>query len=269
MINIALQPEYIFAIGNFQITNTLLTSVLVSCLLIGTALVIRSMSWSDELFVVKGLRILVLELLKLTDMVTNDRKLSTQIFPLVATFFLFIVTANLLALIPGFLGSFYVNMGEAHFPLLRSPNSDLNTTLALALVSVAAIQYFSLYTLGLKGYSKRFIDFTSPINLILGFFEILSEAIKVLSFSFRLFGNIFAGEVLLLVIAFITPYFIPLPFMVLEIFVGVIQAFIFTILTLSFIRISTQVNIHEFKPAPKTVNPEGQASVNGENSKEV
>jgi len=157
----------------------------------------------------------------------------------VATFFIFIVTANLLALIPGFLGSLFVRVPRGRVPLLRSPNSDLTTTLALALFSVFAIQFFSLRALGLKGYLGRFFNFTNPIRFVLGFFEMISEGVKVLSFSFRLFGNIFAGEVLLLVIAFLIPYFIPLPFMLLEVFVGVIQAFVFAVLTLTFIKTST------------------------------
>ena len=117
--------------------------------------------------------------------------------------------------------------------------SDLTTTLALALVAVTSIQYFSWSVLGLKKYLARFFNFINPIQFILGFFELISEAVKILSFSFRLFGNVFAGEVLLLVIAFIIPYVLPLPFMILEVFVGVIQAFIFAVLTLTFIKTST------------------------------
>jgi F-type H+-transporting ATPase subunit a len=149
------------------------------------------------------------------------------------------VTANLLALLPGFLGSFFVHTADGNIPLLRSPNSDLTTTLALTVVSIFSIQFFSLRILGFRRYVARFFDFSGPVKFILGFFEMISEAVKVLSFSFRLFGNIFAGEVLLLVIAFLVPYIVPLPFMILEMFVGVIQAFIFAVLTLTFIRTGT------------------------------
>jgi F-type H+-transporting ATPase subunit a len=119
---------------------------------------------------------------------------------------------------------------------------------ALALFSVLAIQFFSLRTLGFKGYIGRFLNFVNPIKFILGFFEVISESVKVLSFSFRLFGNIFAGEVLLLIIAFLIPYIIPLPFMILEVFVGIIQAFIFAVLTLTFIKTSTVRHILRKKP---------------------
>lgn len=239
MLNISLQPEYILSVFGVLLTNTFLTSVLVTVLLgiLGIIFYIRKKSHKNIL--INGIRILIFELLKLTDMVTEDRELSKKILPLIATFFLFIVSANLLELVPGFLGSFFIEIPAGKFSILRSPNSDLTTTVALALFSVFAIQFFSLKILGIKKYIGRFLNFTNPVNFILGFFEIISESVKVLSFSFRLFGNIFAGEVLLLVIAFLVPYIIPIPFMILEVFVGIIQAFIFAVLTLTFIKTST------------------------------
>lgn len=238
MINVGLQPEYILSIFGLFLTNTFLTSVLVTVLLAVLGIIFYFKRQGHKNIFVNGIRILVFELLKLTDSVTGDRELSKKILPLIATFFLFIVTANLLALIPGFLGSFFVQTSAGEVPLVRSPNSDLTTTLALALFSVLAIQFFSLRVLGIKKYLGRFFNFTNPIKFVLGFFEMISEGVKVLSFSFRLFGNIFAGEVLLLVIAFLVPYIVPLPFMILEVFVGIIQAFIFAALTLTFIKTS-------------------------------
>jgi len=243
MINIGLQPEYILSISGISLTNTFLTSILVTAFLSVLGIIFYTKKQNHKNIFINGIRVLVFELLKLTDMVTQDRKLSKKILPLIATFFLFIVTANLLALIPGFLGSFFINTPTGEFSVLRSPNSDLTTTVALALFSVFAIQFFSVRVLGTKKYIGRFFNFTNPIKFILGFFEMISEGVKVLSFSFRLFGNIFAGEVLLLVIAFLVPYIIPLPFMILEVFVGIIQAFIFTILTLTFIKTSTMRHI--------------------------
>ncbi len=247
MINIGLKPEYIATVGGVGITNTFVTSLLVSLLLIVFSLIFALKGGKGKNIIIKSISVLLFEFLNLTDSVTGDRKLSKKILPLIATFFIFIVTANLLALIPGFLGSFYIKTSAGQIPLLRSPNSDLTTTVALAIFSVIAIQFFSLQSLGLKNYIGRFLNFTNPIKFILGFFEMLSEGVKILSFSFRLFGNIFAGEVLLLVIAFLVPYIIPLPFMILEVFVGVIQAFIFAILTLTFIRTSTIQNLESEK----------------------
>ncbi len=249
MINIGLQPEYIISLPGFSITNTLFTSLLVTVILVVFSVIFYWRRESHENFIVNGVRVLISELLKLADMVTLDRRLSKKILPVIATFFLFIVTANLVALMPGFLGSFFVDTPAGRYSLLRSPNSDLNTTLALALVSVLSIQSFSLRALGIKRYLGRFFNFSNPINFIMGLFETISEAVKILSFSFRLFGNIFAGEVLLLVTAFLIPYVIPVPFMILEVFVGVIQAFIFAVLTLTFIKTSTVRHISRRRPS--------------------
>lgn len=243
MVNIGLQSEYILSVFGISLTNTFLTSILVTVILSVLGIFFYFKEQNNKNIFINGIRVLVFELLKLTDTVTQDRKLSKKILPLITTFFLFIVTANLLALIPGFLGSFFIETSAGKLSVLRSPNSDLTTTVALALFSVLAIQFFSLRVLGPKKYIGRFFNFTSPIKFILGFFEMISEGVKVLSFSFRLFGNIFAGEVLLLVIAFLIPYIIPLPFMILEVFIGIIQAFIFAILTLTFIKTSTMRHI--------------------------
>lgn len=239
MLNINLQPEYILSVWGVFVTNTFLTSVLVTALLGILSVIFYIKKRDHKNAVINGMRVLIFELLKITDMVTRDRKLSKKILPLVATFFIFIVSANLLALIPGFLGSFFVKTPSGVFPVLRSPNGDLTTTLALAIFSVSAIQFFSMRALGLKRYVGRFLNFANPIQFILGFFEMISEGVKIVSFSFRLFGNVFAGEVLLLIIAFLVPYIMPLPFMILEVFVGIVQAFIFAMLTLTFIKTST------------------------------
>jgi len=243
MIEPLLQSEYIFSIFGLKITNTFFTSILVTFTLGVMGLIFYSTRKNQKGVFNNVVRVLIFEILKIIDIVTKNRNLSKKILPLIATFFLFIASANILALLPGFLGSFFLQTKEKPLPLLRSPNSDLTTTLALAVFSVLAIQFFSIRTLGVKKYLARFLNFANPIKFVLGFFETISEGIKILSFSFRLFGNIFAGEVLLLIIAFLVPYIIPVPFMILEVFVGIIQAFIFSMLTLTFIKTSTLTHI--------------------------
>ena len=238
MLNIDLQPEYVLRIGSFLVSNTLLTSFLVTLFLAIVSAYFYYARRNSKNIILEIVRVLVFDLLKFTDAIVKKREVSKKVLPLIASFFIFIVSANILALFPGFLGSFYIKEGDVVRPLLRSPNSDLNTTLALALFSVLSIQFFSARLLGLAAYLSRFINFSSPLKFIMGFFETISEGVKVLSFSFRLFGNIFAGEVLLLIIAFLAPYIIPVPFMFLEVFVGIVQAFIFSALTLAFIRTS-------------------------------
>ena len=120
MINISLQSEYIFSIFGISITNTFLTSILVTIILGVLGIVFYLKKQDHKNILINGMRILIFELLKLTDMVTQDRKLSKKILPLIATFFLFIVTANLLSLIPGFFGSFFIDTPTGKFSVLRS-----------------------------------------------------------------------------------------------------------------------------------------------------
>jgi len=159
-----------------------------------------------------------------------------QFFPLIATFFLFIIVANWFGLLPG-VGTVGFYEAEKFVPLLRGSNADLNMTLALAIISIVAIQYFGFRTLGFH-YSSRFVNFKGPIDFFLGILEIISQFANILSFAFRLFGNIFAGEVLLTVIAFLIPFIVPLPFMALELFVGFIQALVFSMLTAAFLNVA-------------------------------
>ncbi len=238
MVNISFQPEYILKIGSFLVSNTLIGSWITAAILITLAILIRvRIKRVPKPKSFQNIFEAIIEyLLKFIDGITRSRQLTKEVFPLIATFFIFIVSANFLGLIPGFLGAFLVNIGGKSILLFRSPNSDLNSTLALAIISVVSIQYFGIKTMGFKRYLKRFFNLANPIKWVLGIFEIISDLTKILSLSLRLFGNILAGEVLLMVIAFLIPYFIPLPFMILELFVGFIQAFIFAILSLVFIK---------------------------------
>ena len=124
-------------------------------------------------------------------------------------------------------------------PYLRSPSADLNNTVMLGIVAFLYAQFWGFKQLGL-GYLYKFVPFRDgAIGLFVGFFEFLSEFVRIVSYAFRLFGNIFAGEVLLLVMAFLFPL-LPLPFLGLETFVGFIQAFVFAILVMAFSSLATQ-----------------------------
>jgi F-type H+-transporting ATPase subunit a len=164
---------------------------------------------------------------------------------------LFILVANWLGLIPG-IGSIGIEHHgeETLIPLLRAPNADLNTTLGLAIISLVATQYVGFKHLGLK-YLKKFFNFSAPpetkglVRLVLvvangfaGLLELVAELIKIFSFAFRLFGNAFAGEVLLMVISFLASFIIVIPFLGLELFVGLVQALIFAMLSLIFFRMA-------------------------------
>jgi len=120
-------------------------------------------------------------------------------------------------------------------PYLRSANTDINTPLAIAIVATIMIHFWGLKTLGIFGHLGKFVNFKhGPIGFFVGILEAVSEIARLVSFTFRLFGNIFAGEVLLIAMAFLIPLVGLIPFLGLEVFVGAIQAFIFSMLTLVF-----------------------------------
>ena len=165
-------------------------------------------------------------------------KHADEFFPLVTTIFIFVLFSNWFGLIPGlpYVGFTEVVDGkEVFIPLFRAATADLNTTLALAITSMIAVWYYSIKHLGLMSHLGKFINIKSPIGAFVGILELISEFSKIISFAFRLFGNIFAGEVLLAVMMFLVPAIIPLPFLGMEFFVGFIQALVFSVLTMVFI----------------------------------
>ncbi|MBM3957767.1 MAG: F0F1 ATP synthase subunit A [Gemmatimonadetes bacterium] len=120
-------------------------------------------------------------------------------------------------------------------PFFRGSTTDLNTTLAIALVAMTTVQIWGFMTLGFRGYGKRFMDVRGgPVAMFVGLLEVFGEIARVVSFTFRLFGNMFAGEILLIAIGFLLPLIGLIPFLGLELFIGLIQAFIFAMLTLVF-----------------------------------
>lgn len=129
-------------------------------------------------------------------------------------------------------------------PLLRSMNTDLNVTLALTIITVIFIEVMGVIALGFFRYTGKFINFSGHsiaerlLNFVVGLIELVSEISRLVSFSFRLFGNIFAGEVLIAVAAFFAPYVLPVPLMAFETFVGFVQAAVFALLALFFIKMA-------------------------------
>lgn len=241
-MNISLTAENIIKIGDFQVTNAIFTSWLVSSLmLIGAYLGTRHVNILPGK-VQNFLEVLVEMFYSLVESVSKEK--AKKFFPLVATFFFFILFSNWIGLLPGFgsLGIFEEHNGHRILvPVFRAATSDLNTTLALALIAVVAIQYFGIKEIGIKAHLGKFFinPLKKPIEAFVGILELVLEFAKIISFAFRLFGNVFAGEVLITVITSLIPIIIPLPFLGLEVFVGFIQALVFALLTLVFIQIAT------------------------------
>lgn len=134
--------------------------------------------------------------------------------------------------------------GYVLVPFLRAATTDLNLPLGLALISVIYTQIVGVRALGLRYFSRFFVNpLRNLIGTFVGVLELISEFAKIISLSFRLFGNLFAGQVLIFVVPFLLPFLVPLPFYGLEVFVGFMQAFVFAILTLVFS--ASAVVLHE------------------------
>lgn len=287
----SLGPELIAEIGGMPITNTLITTVIVDVVIIAVVIA----TYKKISLVPSGLQSVfepvIAYLYDLTQQISGYK--AKTIFPWFASFFLFILFANIIGLFPGF-GTIGIweegaphatgsdkhqeqasegsasNQAQTHeeaalqnsahteekaaesdqtaktdephssekhlVPVLRAATSDFNMTLALGTISIVATHVIAIRYNGLFGYAKKFIS-KNPINLAIGLLEFALEAVKIFSLSFRLFGNIFAGEIVLITVAGLAAYsafLAPIPFLLLETIVALVQALVFAMLTMVF-----------------------------------
>lgn len=264
-----LAAEVMFNIGSFPITNSYINSSL-TVIIFGIFAFFLNNSinkYYKKNIAPKGLlnlfELILETVLGYFDQVTGDRKITIRFLPIVGSLFFFILFSNWMGLLPGTgsIGIWQIHHGKMELiPLLRPANSDLNTTAAMAVLAVVASHVFGIMTIGFFKYLNKYIKLgdlyfaiksfnpvkilVAVIELFVGFIEIFSEIAKMVSLSLRLYGNIFAGEVLLTVIASLIAgygaFAIPLPFMALELIVGIIQAVVFAMLTLVYLNIATQ-----------------------------
>jgi F-type H+-transporting ATPase subunit a len=176
----------------------------------------------------------------------GDRKKAAKHLPLLLTLFTFILFANLSGLFPG-VGTVITQTPEGEVPLLRAFTTDLNATLALAILTIGTVQFYAIKELGIIGHLKHY--FTNkpwnPMNLFIGTIEVMTEFIRIMTLSMRLFGVIYAGEVLLHVIGELAGnlgWAATLPIYGMEIFFSVIQAYLFVMLTTVYLSIATAHN---------------------------
>jgi F-type H+-transporting ATPase subunit a len=300
-------PETIFQIGSFPVTNTILNTLFVDAVLLGSAFALKNKIKKVPGLFQNAVEILFQAFYGLTESIAG--KNAQKIFPWFMTFFLFILIANWSGLLPG-AGS--VGFTEPHAPaaahdtaksgavsdthapaddhaapadphatdthaetdshaapatdthgktpvvdektatqkiedhsesakphltpIFRNATSELNVTLALALISLAATHIMAIRAVGIGEYLSRYFSI-NPILLFVGILEIVSEFTKIISLSFRLFGNIYAGEVVLHTISSLFAFLLPIPFMMLEIIVGLVQALVFAMLTMVFMSV--------------------------------
>ncbi len=258
--------ETIFTIGNFHITNAILTSwfalLIIITISISLRVKLKKIPSKFQLF----FETILDGALDLGDQVTGERKLTKKVLPIALTVFFFVLINNWLGVFPGIgsIGKLIIQEGHSEFiPFFRGGTADINTTIALSIFSVIAANIFGIISIGIWKSFNKFINlkvlikmFTevrkdptilivAPITFFVGLIEIIGEIAKIASLSFRLFGNVFAGEVLLSAMAAIFAFGIPIPFLFLEILVGGIQALIFSILTMVYFTIASQDHDHD------------------------
>lgn len=303
-LHISISPETLTTIAGLPITNSMLTSVITSGLILAFAFYFRSTYRSSSY--PKGLgnavEMIIEGMVTMVDNVTQSAKKTARFFPLFATFFVFITLNNWIGLLPGVgtIGFMEESTETVHevaktssvipqayaveapaaetvqavddhgvpvgvtagpdaapgvevpheaapteephaavfVPYFRAGTADLNMTIALGVLTQIMAQYYGFSYLGL-GYLKKFINFSNPVNFFVGLLELLGEFTKIISFAFRLFGNVFAGEVLIAVMMYLTKVVVPMPFYALELFVGAIQGLVFAMLSLVFYNMAT------------------------------
>ncbi len=261
-------PEIILHIGKFPVTNTIINTILVDGFLLLVAFAARS-----KLSLIPGkfqsiVEIVIGGLYSFAQGIAGEK--TKKIFPFFMTFLLFILIANWSGLVPG-IGTFGIaeqvlheeNTQTSIIPFIRPLTSDLNATFALAVVSLIATHVLAIKELGIREYLTKFFAFIpfiisiikrkpnikinakNPIDMVVsvitplvlvfvGFLELISEFVKAISLSFRLFGNIYAGEVVLHTVQGIFAFLVPIPFLLLEVIVGAVQALVFAMLTMAF-----------------------------------
>lgn len=254
--HVELPSEGIFHIAGFTVTNTLIASWFSIIFLVGLFY-----ACTRKMKLIPGklqsLGEMVVEILLNFVEGAAGKKQARTLFPVVATIFLYVITNAYLALLP-FFGTVGITESDGTFvSLFRAANTDINLPLSIALMSFVFVEYWGLRSLGVFHYLNTFFNFGQLrdgivslfkgkirpaitgimfgfINLFVGILEVFSHFIRIISFTFRLFGNMTAGEILLLVVCFLVPLIATIPFYGLELLIGFIQALIFAGLTLVF-----------------------------------
>ena len=255
-----LPVEPIFQISGFHVTNSMITAwISIILIVLASYFAFRRMK-----LVPSGFQAIVEYIFgSLLDFCVSvaGEKNGRRFFPVVSTIFIFVIVNAWLGLLPFYGASITIFNGEAEVPLLRAANTDVNVPLAIALFAFVAVEFYGIKSLGFLNYAGKFIRigqvrhgfgllfkgkvlssfgsfFFGFIDIFVGALEGLSEFIRIVSFTFRLFGNMLAGEILLLIAAFLIPLVIPVIFYGLEVLVGFIQALIFGGLTLVFLTLA-------------------------------
>ena len=233
---VSIGPEKLFYIGSFPVTNAhvlgLIGGSLILIIAFSVVRAIRNGSRSRFLYAATGL---FESLYDTTIEVVGDKEVARKVLPLGVTLFLFFLFNNWLGLLP------ILNSVTYHgHSLVRGAAADMNTTFALAIISIVTAQVWAIKKRGFFGNAKRYFGnpLKDPLHAFEGFLEIIAEFSRTLALSLRMFGNVLGGEVLLGVIAYLSSYAAPIAlplFYMLELFVGAVQAYVFYMLTIAFV----------------------------------
>lgn len=237
-ISVVLKPYILGDFFGIPLTSTLVTTWLTMAGVTIFALLVRQRLAMVPGKLQAGVELLVGGVYDYMSDVLESRKLALKYFPVVMTIFIFVLALNWVGLLPGVTAFGLVDEAGNMKPFLYPAATDLNITLAFAIVAFLTIEIAGVTALGFFKYVGKFINFRSPLAFVIGLIELISELARLISFSFRLFGNIFAGKTLLVVIIAFAPYVVPVPLYAFEVLVGFIQAFVFAILTLFFIKLA-------------------------------
>lgn len=250
-----LQPDIIFSIGGFPITNGALLTWF-----IGLMFLVYGLFLKGNIKLIPGkLQIfseMVIELIAgLIRGVSGSRAITKRLLPIVGTLMLFIVVSNSIGIIPGLSSITYNKL-----PLFRTPTNDFNMTVVLAILMSLLAHFGSIGSYGIIGHLGKFIQIKEVVNgfrksigdgfmgliaVFLGFMDIVSEFAKIISMSMRLFGNIYAGEVMTVVLYGLISVAIPIPWHVMSLFSGIIQALVFSMLTIVFYTLAVSISPEE------------------------
>ncbi len=239
-----LTADRLYSFGPIDITNSMLYGVITAAVLL---VVLISAAKLSQLHPMSRLAYYVELLVDSIWGVAMDsfgsRKRALKHLPLLVALFVFILAWNLSGLIPG-VGSITATVEGEEVSLLRAFTTDLNATLALAILTIGTVQFYALKELGLKGHFKHYFSDKpwKPGNFLLGMMEVFSDVLRIVTLSMRLFGVIYAGEVLIHTIAQLTgnlAWFATVPVIFLEIFFSTIQAYVFMMLTTTYLAMAT------------------------------
>ena len=238
-VHVSLPTETVFSVGPLPVTNSMILDtigvVLMVAILGYTARMVQRGKYNRFVglvsWAVEGMYSTVYEIIP-------DKRVARNIAPLALTIFFTVLATYWVGILPG-VGSITIGEHGHEAPLLRALPSDLNFTFALAIITIVAVQIYAIKAHGIFGNAGRYLvnPFKNPIGAFEGFLELVGEFSRLIALSLRLFGNAFAGEVLLMIVAALSGYVasLSLPLvMIFELFIGFIQAYVFFMLTLIF-----------------------------------